>query len=197
MCIKENKLLKKTENNKDSLLRSYNGETVYHSKKNNPNSIVEELMRRKRKKRLKIMNSQTHKVIHEVAALDESPVKPLKIKVKRKAPPKKGMWTNVVKEIETSPKKETTKKYPIRTQLKTEGLSVADFGKSNSTDFLLKEGLVRGLSKDAIQSKEKIIANRLRERLNLNSSSGMTKSELPVDIGIEEYNEEGVEFKFI
>ena len=124
-------------------------------------------------------------------------MKPLKIKVKRKAPPKKGMWTNVVKEIETSPKKETTKKYPIRTQLKTEGLSIADFGKSNSTDFLLKEGLVRGLSKDAIQSKEKIIANRLRERLNLNSSSGMTKSELPLDIDIEEYNEEGVEFKFI
>ena len=55
---------------------------------------------------------------------------------------------------------------------------------------------MRGLSKDAVQSKEKIIANRLRERLSLNSSS-MAKSEQPVDIGIEEYNEVGVEFKFI
>ena len=47
-------------------------------------------------------------------------------------------------------------------------------------------------SKDAIQSKEKIIAGRLRERLSLNSS--IVKSEKHMDIGEEEYNEEGVEF---
>ena len=81
----------------------------------------------------------------------------------------------MVNEIVKSPKKQTIKQYPIRTKLKTEGLSVADFGKSNSTDFLQKKGIMYAQSKDAIQSKEKIIAGRLRERLSLNSS--IVKSE--------------------
>ena len=94
-------MLKKTENNKDSLLKSYNGEEAKRSNKDNPNSIVEELMRRKRKKRLRILNSKTHKVIYEVSG----EVMPKMIKIKKKAPPKKGLWSNVVNEIEVSPRK--------------------------------------------------------------------------------------------
>ena len=51
------------------------------------------------------------------------------ILVKRKG---QGLWSNAVKDIQEKDKN-GIQQYPARIKLKTEGLSIADFGKSNDT----------------------------------------------------------------
>ena len=87
-----------------------------------------------------------------------------------------GLWASTVKDLQESSDKKDIKQYPSRIKLKTEGLSIADFGKAPNTENFERKGVVYERTKDSIITKEKIIAGRLKERLDLNSS--MTKEKL-------------------